>query len=47
MDALIRNKAEKRGLFKLRCQALAKRLIEDWIAGGVGEIGEHDGVFVC
>ena len=44
-DALVGEQVQERGLFQLRREALAKRAIEDGVAGGVDEVGEDDGIF--
>ena len=44
-DALIRNQAQKRRLLQLRRKSLPQRAVKNGIAGGVGEVGQNDGVF--
>ena len=41
-----RNQVEKRGLLQLDREPLLQRVIENRVAGGVGEVGQDDGVFV-
>ena len=45
LNALVGDQAQERRLLQLHSKALAQCSIENRIAGGVGEIGEHDGVF--
>ena len=44
LHALLRHQSDERRLLELYRETLAKRLVEDRVAGGVGEIGEDDGV---
>ena len=44
--ALVRKQVQKRRLLQLRRQPLPQRAVEDRIAGGVGEVGEDDGVLL-
>ena len=43
---MIGEEIEERGLFELGGEALAESAVEDGVAGGVGEVGEDDRVFV-
>ncbi len=46
LDALFGNDAEERGLFELDGESLFEGVVEDGVAGGVGEVREDDGVLL-
>jgi hypothetical protein len=46
LDLFVRDNAEKGGLFQLDGEPLPQRAVEDRIAGGVGEVREHQHIFV-
>ena len=45
-DAFVGDEAEERRLLKLHRQSLSQRIVEHWVAGRVGELGEDDRVLV-
>ncbi len=46
LHLLVVHDFQKRRLLKLDGEPLAQRAVEDRIAGGVGEVGEHQHIFV-
>ncbi len=46
LDALFGDDAEEGRLFELDGESLLKGVVEDGVAGGVGEVGEDDGVLL-
>jgi hypothetical protein len=43
----VRQDVEKRRLRELNRESLLQGIVEYRIAGGIREVGKHDGVFVC